>query len=61
MSSVAIGELFALLAEPEDDNAVRFREFACEIRFYAGKHDIKHPVTVFDLEHGELEAIAILG
>ena len=60
MSSVAISELLTLLAEPEDDNAVRFREFACKIRFYTGKYDIKHPITVFDLEHGELEAVSIL-
>ena len=61
MLGMAIGELLALLAEPEDDNAVRFREFTCKVRFYAGKNNIKHPVAVFDLEYGELKAIAILG
>ena len=30
---MTIGELLALLAEPEDNNAVRFREFTCKVRF----------------------------
>lgn len=49
MPGVTISKLFALFAEPENYNAVRFREFICKVLFYAGSEAGKWTSEEIDL------------